>query len=155
MRKQLNKSEIKKINKTLNELYDLDEFFSKKDKLELEENEYKIIKKDDKTYFFYHEKLIVPTLKNVLENNFLKKTTVDMGAIKFVTSGADVMRPGIVKIDKGIKQNDVIAIVDEKHDKPLAIGIALFSSEEIKKQKSGKSIKILHYVGDKLWKEIN
>lgn len=152
MRKQLSKSEIKEINNTLNELYNLEEFFSKKDKLEIcEEGEYKFIKKNNKICFFYYENRIVPTLKTTIEKNFLKKITVDMGAVKYVISGADVMRPGIVKIDDNIKENEVIVIVDETHSKPLAIGIALSSSEGIREQKQGKSIKNLHYAGDKLW----
>ena len=33
----------------------------------------------------------------------LKKIAVDMGAVKFVVSGADIMRPGIVEIEEGIE----------------------------------------------------
>ncbi|MBW2968776.1 DUF1947 domain-containing protein [Candidatus Woesearchaeota archaeon] len=151
MRKQLSKSEIKEINNKLKELYNLEEFFSKKDKIEIEEEEHKIIKKQGKIYFFYHESKIIPVLKILADTNFLKKITVDMGAVKFVISGADIMRPGIVKIDERIKQNEIICIIDEKHSKPIAIGIALFNSSEMKKQEKGKSVQNLHYVGDELW----
>ena len=38
-----------------------------------------------------------PTLKAALANEIKGKTvTVDMGAIKFVSNGADIMSPGIV-----------------------------------------------------------
>ncbi len=38
-----------------------------------------------------------------------------------------------------------------QHKKVIALGIALFSSEEIKALEKGKVIKVIHYVGDKLW----
>ena len=44
-----------------------------------------------------------------------------------------------------------VVIRDEKHSKPLAIGEALFSSEEISKMEKGKVILNLHYIGDKIW----
>ncbi len=75
-----------------------------------------------------------------------------MGAVKFVTSGADIMRPGIVHIDEGITKDDAVAIVDQTHKKPLAVGIALHSSEEMQKVSSGKVVKNIHYVGDWIWK---
>jgi len=75
-----------------------------------------------------------------------------MGAIKFVASGADIMKPGVVAVDEGINKGDFIAIIDQKNQKPIAIGEALFDCHEMRKQESGKVIKNLHYVGDKLWK---
>ena len=75
-----------------------------------------------------------------------------MGAIRFVVNGADIMRPGIVEIEAGIKKDDFVAVVDKNNQKPLAVGIALFSSEEMKAMSSGKVIKNIHYVGDELWK---
>lgn len=74
-----------------------------------------------------------------------------MGAIKFVTSGADIMRPGIVELEEGISKDEIICIIDENNKKPLAIGITLMSGEEIQQATSGKVIKNLHYVGDRLW----
>ena len=76
---------------------------------------------------------------------------VDMGAVKFVTNGADVMAPGIVDADENIDEDDQVWICDEKHNKPLAIGIALMSGEQMLKEKQGKAIKTIHYVGDQIW----
>ena len=101
--------------------------------------------------FFMHETIWVPTLKLLHQNNFLRKVTVDMGAVKFMASGADVMRPGILSIDDGIDKNDYVLVVDEKHEKGLCVGKALFTGSEIKKATSGKVIKNIHYVGDKIW----
>ncbi len=126
---------------------------SKKDNVVLVEDEnYKIVTVNKEPYFFYYEDKMVPTLKLLQTKDLLKKITVDMGAIKFVVNGADIMRPGITKIQEGIEKNEAIVIVDENHQKPLAIGIALLSTEEMEKASSGKVIKNIHYVGDEIWK---
>lgn len=125
---------------------------SKKDQVELVEDTYKIILLNKKPAFFYYQEKIVPTLKLLQENNVLKKVTVDMGAVKFVINGADIMRPGIVEIEEGISKEDFVSVVDKNNKKPLAVGIALFSGEEMKNMASGKAIKNIHYVGDELWR---
>jgi PUA domain protein len=80
-----------------------------------------------------------------------KFVIVDMGAVKFVANGADVMAPGIVDADININENDQVWICDEKNQKPLAIGIALINGEKMIAEKQGKAITIVHYVGDLLW----
>ena len=149
MKKQLNKSEIKEINRQLQEQYGLEEFFSKKDTLEIVDK--KFIVKEGKLCFFQEGELLIPSLKLILESNFLPIITVDMGAIKFVTNGADVMRPGITRIADGVRKDAPTVIIDETHSKPLAIGIALFDAEDMRKQDGGKSVRSLHHVGDELW----
>ena len=80
----------------------------------------------------------------------LPKVVVDMGAIRFVCNGADVMAPGITEMG-GFGAGDLVVIRDVTHGKALAIGIANKSSVDIEMSKKGKVIKNLHYVGDKLW----
>ncbi len=75
-----------------------------------------------------------------------------MGAVRFVCSGADVMRPGMTDIPEGILQGEVVTIVDATHRKPLAIGQATMDSEGLRSAKAGKLIKNLHFIGDKVWK---
>lgn len=152
MKKQLNKSEIQKLNEEIKEKYGI-ELFSKKEKTELiEKDNIKIIIKNGKPMFFYHKGEQIPTLKLLQENNFLKKITIDMGAIKFVVNGADIMRPGITKIDSGISKGENVSIVDEKHNKIIAVCKTLFSGEKIKEMNKGKVLENLHYTGDKIWK---
>ena len=125
---------------------------SKKDTVVLaEEGERKFIIVNKQKNFFYHGERIVPTLRLLQRREMLKKIVVDMGAIKFVIKGADIMRPGIKKINHEIKKDEFIVVVDEKNDKPLAVGIALFNGKEIEQQTSGKVIKNIHYVGDDIW----
>ena len=78
--------------------------------------------------------------------------TVDMGAVPYVTNGADIMGPGIVDADEDVKEGDIVWIRDVNNLVPLAVGVALFSGTELKKKAKGKAIKNLHNVGDKLWK---
>ena len=81
----------------------------------------------------------------------LPKLVVDMGAIPYVCKGADVMVPGVISIKGQFEMNDVVIVVDERHGKTLAVGLALRRSENMKNVKNGKILKNLHYVGDKLW----
>lgn len=80
-----------------------------------------------------------------------KYVTVDMGAVKFVNNGADVMTPGIVDADLDIEKDDLVWVRDEKNLQPLAIGKALINGKEMIHSQKGKAIKSIHYVGDKLW----
>lgn len=126
-------------------------FFSKKDHAELLDE--KVILINHKPLFFYHNGKLVPTLQYVMEYpDALKKITVDMGAVKFVVSGADIMRPGIVSIESEISSGDVVLVVDVQHKKPLAVGVALFSSSDMQQMTVGKVIKNIHWVGDGIWK---
>jgi PUA domain protein len=123
--------------------------FNKKDMISADE---KVVYLNNEPAFFYYENQLYPTLKYLLKQPILKTITVDMGAVRFVVNGADIMRPGIVAIDANIQKGEAIIIIDQNNKKPLAVGIALFSSEEMQKVSSGKVIKNIHYVGDEIWK---
>ncbi len=146
MKKALRNKEIKELVRLIEETYGIK--FSRKEKFEFDDD---IILVNGHPFFFYYEKILVPTLKLILENNILKIITVDMGAVKFVVKGADIMRPGITKIDETIESNELVIIVDEKHNKAIGIGLALVSGKEMQNITSGKVVKNLHYVGDRIW----
>ncbi|PIN75997.1 RNA-binding protein [Candidatus Woesearchaeota archaeon CG10_big_fil_rev_8_21_14_0_10_37_12] len=151
VKKQLSKRDIDELNQQIESQFGRASFFGKKDNVMLiEKNSVKLIVKDQ-PLFFYVNDLLVPTLKFLLTDNFLKKVTVDMGAVKFVANGADVMRPGITMFDEGIRKNECVVVVDETHNKPLAVAQALFSAEEMREKDSGKVLKTVHFVGDKIW----
>ena len=93
-----------------------------------------------------------PTLKAAIDNNIHgKQVVVDMGAVKFMANGADVMSPGIVATDENIDKDDIVIIVDENHEKPLAIGISLITGAEMVKNEKGKAVKTIHFIGDSIW----
>jgi PUA domain protein len=78
------------------------------------------------------------------------KAVVDVGAIKFVCNGANVMRPGIKKFTE-FKKDGIICVVEETHNKFLAVGKALVSSDEMSTIVKGEVVKNLHYISDKYW----
>jgi PUA-domain protein len=147
-RKQLSNKELRELNEGIGASFGVNDFFSKKDSVELQEDEF--IMRNGKLVFFYVGKQMVPSLKLLQENNFLPTVVVDMPAVKFMVNGADVMRPGIVEMGV-FDEGQLVVIVDENNKKPLAIGEALFDSNEMKEMDSGKVVKMIHYVGDKVW----
>ena len=122
---------------------------AKKDLVEVVDD--KIILINKKPCFFYYEKRVVPTLQILQTQHLLKKIVVDMGAVKFLVGGADVMRPGIKEIDLTIQKDDFVVVVDINNKKALCVGIALFSGEEMLQLHSGKMIKNIHFIGDGIW----
>jgi malignant T-cell-amplified sequence len=78
------------------------------------------------------------------------KAVVDAGAIKYVCNGANIMRPGIKKFSE-FQKDDIICVVEEVHNKFLAIGKALVSSDEMSTITKGEVVKNLHYISDKYW----
>jgi len=114
--------------------------------------EFSVLLVDDSINFFMYNNKLVFTLQGL--NRYQPNTNfvvVDMGAIGFITKGADVMAPGITDADPMIQKDDLVWICDEKYRKLLAVGVALMTGEEMKTKKPGKAVKILHYVGDRLW----
>ena len=98
------------------------------------------------------EDWVFPTLKGALQSPFPeRRVVVDAGAIPFVVNGADIMRPGIVSVTDDVKANAPVQIVDERHGKPLAIGIALFDAPDLRASSAGKMVKKFHHVGDEIW----
>lgn len=150
-KKQLRKSDIRSLNESIEKLYGISDFFSKKDAVEHGSDGFEIILKDDVPLFFYKGDDLIPTLKLLLKKDMLKKVTVDMGAVKFVTSGADIMRPGITQLQEDIIKDEHVAVVDENNQKPLAVAAAMFSGEEMISMDKGKVLKNIHHVGDDLW----
>ena len=95
---------------------------------------------------------VFPTLKGAVQIPFPeRRVAVDAGAIPYVVNGADIMRPGIVSVTDDVKAGCPVQIVDERHGKPLAIGIALFDALALRASTSGKMVKRFHHVGDEIW----
>ncbi|MFX1374286.1 MAG: PUA domain-containing protein [Promethearchaeota archaeon] len=94
----------------------------------------------------------IPVLTLLLKNKVkLKTIIVDFGAVRYVTNGADVMRPGITKIDPSIKKGDIIKIEEETKHRALAVGKAMFDASEMELKTSGKVVKNLHTIQDSIW----
>lgn len=93
------------------------------------------------------------TVRGILRYRPTKRhVTVDMGAVPYVTNGADVMGPGITEADPGIVEGDIVWIRDSRNNAPLAVGVALRSGTDLIGKLPGKAVKTIHFVGDRLWK---
>ena len=101
-----------------------------------------------KAIFFRKNGELFPTL-NIVDVIKIRRVVVDMGAVPYVVNGADVMGPGVVSAYHEIKKGDVVVVVDERHGKSLAIGLALLAGDEMKVK--GKVVKNMHHVGDNIW----
>jgi PUA domain protein len=82
----------------------------------------------------------------------IPKVVVDLGAVKPIASGADVMGPGIKEVEGNFNPGDLVAVVDEKLKAIIALGIAQRSSDEAKER--GKTIKNIHHAGDTIWRAV-
>jgi len=77
--------------------------------------------------------------------------TVDSGAVKFVVNGANIMRPGITKIEGEFGPGEIVVVKEEKYGKAIAVGEATLSKTQMEETKKGAVINNLHYAGDKYW----
>ena len=104
-------------------------------------NGIKILKTDEEYLPFLTEIEMLKKFPNVI---------VDVGAIKFMCKGANLMRPGIKKFTE-FEKDQLVCIIEESHHKFLAIGKAIVSSAELETMEKGEVIKNMHYISDKFW----
>ena len=101
----------------------------------------KILKREEELIPFLSEIEILEKFPHVM---------VDMGAVKFMCKGANVMRPGI-KSYSDFKKDAIVCIIEESQHKFLAVGKSLVSSDELEKMEKGEVVKNMHYISDKFW----
>lgn len=130
---------------------------------QLKSKDLKVAEADDPSYvmiFDENQKIFLgrkgesdyfPLLKDESILPSIPSVTVDSGAVKFVCNGANIMRPGITKIEGEFKAKDLIVVKEQKYGKMIAIGSANFSRTEMESATKGPVIANLHYVGDKFW----
>ena len=94
--------------------------------------------------------VILPFLDDIPILEKFPYVTVDMGAVKFVCKGANIMRPGITKFSD-FESGEIVCIVEESQNKFLAVGKAEMSSKELEDTKKGEVIKNMHYISDIFW----
>ena len=107
-------------------------------------NDFKVLRLENEFIPFLTESKLLESFPNVM---------VDMGAVKFMCNGANVMRPGI-KSHTEFSKDEIVCIVEESQHKFLAVGKSLVNSSEMKEMLKGEVLKNLHYISDKYW-EIN
>ena len=105
---------------------------------------FKVLRLENEFIPFLTESKLLESFPNVM---------VDMGAVKFMCNGANVMRPGI-KSHTDFSKDEIVCIVEESQQKFLAVGKSLVHSSEMKEMSKGEIVKNLHYISDRYW-EIN
>jgi PUA domain protein len=131
---------------------DLDALFSVKANVEVVESEVgSIYLIGGKPLLFKSDDEILPTLLFSDFSAQAPKIVVDMGAVPYVCKGADVMAPGIVRVEGEFCKGDLVTVVDVKFGKALALGESLMDAETAKTTRKGPVVKTLHYVSDKIW----
>ncbi|RNJ77401.1 MAG: RNA-binding protein [Nitrosopumilus sp. H8] len=92
----------------------------------------------------------LPFLSDVETLARFPSVTVDMGAVKFVCKGADIMRPGITG-STDFESGGIVCVIEESQKKFLAVGRALVGSSEMDGMEKGQIIRNIHYISDKFW----
>jgi predicted RNA-binding protein (TIGR00451 family) len=97
---------------------------------------------------------LVPHLLYLLRRGYswLPAIVVDEGAVRPISRGADLMRPGVLDLRGSFAAGDVVVVVEPSRGLPLAVHEALLGSEELLAAQRGRVAKCLHHVGDRYWK---
>jgi PUA-domain protein len=152
-RKRMRSKEIKVFSSDLEEILGVP-VFKENDPVDMaESSEFNVLFVGNDILGIVYDGKPFLTVRGLMKYRPEKKfVTIDMGAVPFITNGADCMGPGITDADPSISEGDLVWIRDSKNKVPLAVGISERSGAELAEKKPGKAIKSLHYVGDKLWK---
>lgn len=152
-RKRLREKEVRALSEEISAKVGVQVFTVEDTVDQAESTELDLIFVDGEVDAFVREGRAFLTIRGLLKYPATKSyVTVDMGAIRFLINGADIMGPGIVEADEAIKPGDMVWARDEKNRKPLAVGEALVTGTEMGQKKPGKCIKSILFVGDKVWK---
>jgi PUA domain protein len=92
----------------------------------------------------------LPFLSEIKMLERFPTVTVDMGAVKFMCKGANLMRPGIKKFTE-FEKDQIVCIVEESQHKFLAVGKSLVSSSKLETMEKGEIINNMHYISDRFW----
>ena len=141
---------LKEVSERLN--FDVEALFDSKTNVEVAESAVgKIYLVNGKPLLYNVGEKVLPTL--LFQDFVLRapKIVVDMGAIPYVCNGADVMAPGIVRVEGEFGKGALVLVVDEKHGKPLALGESLYDAENVRNTGQGAVVKNVHFVSDKIW----
>ena len=93
----------------------------------------------------------IPYLGSAATLALFPGAVVDEGAIRFLLNGADVMRPGIRRLDDWGAAGKMVVVREEKKGRAIAVGPSLVASSEAQGMTKGSCVKNLHHVGDSYW----
>ncbi len=99
---------------------------------------------------------LVPLITYLLEKgtDWLPRIVVDEGAVKPITRGANLLRPGILSFESDFSKGEIIVILEPLKRIPIAVHEALVDRSEAERMEKGVVSKRLHYMGDRIWKYV-
>lgn len=107
-------------------------------------------------FFQSRETPLIPTLRTLHKFPFLLPVLkVDIGAVRHVINGADIMVPGIRGIDDGVEDGSIVGVFAEGKQHAIAVGVSKYSGGELRNRAKGIAVENSHYLGDGLWKTPN
>jgi PUA-domain protein len=126
--------------------------------VDIKTDKVEIGKEKKQVYYFIDGKLsffsddLIPTLCWVIDNKVdLPYVTVDEGATKALSRGADLFVPGITSFNCNCKPDDII-LARTTSGIPVAIMKVLITKDEAIANKKGKFSQNIHWIGDEIWK---
>ena len=145
----ISKSETAQLLKIVSEKWKIDIPKIKNLKVYEIDNETQLITGDEIKILKIKEEYL-PFLSEISTLMKFPYVQVDMGAVKFMCKGANLMRPGIKKFSE-FSKDDIVCIVEESQNKFLAVGKSEVDSSELEDMEKGEVLKNLHYISDKSW----
>ncbi len=113
--------------------------------------------KKSEIYYFGGKPIFYNGIPTLYLINYLKvKTrtvTVDDGAVPHIINGSNLFAPGIVEMDPEIRKGDMV-FIKNKGGLYIAIGEANDDAGNTMLSRKGEAVKILHYLNDKIMKEL-
>jgi PUA-domain protein len=113
--------------------------------------------KKSEIYYFSGKPIFYNGIPTLYLINYLKvKThtvTVDDGAVPHIINGSNLFAPGILEMDPEIRKGDMV-FIKNKDGLYIAIGEANDDAGNIMLSRKGEAVKILHYLNDKIMKEL-
>ncbi|KAJ3365759.1 Eukaryotic translation initiation factor 2D [Allomyces javanicus] len=71
-----------------------------------------------------------------------------------ICGAADLMAPGIIGDIPPVQPGDIVGISLSRNPRlVLALGVAQMSGEAMARERKGRAVKVIHYVGDTLWEK--
>ena len=132
---------VKEILREYNEKYD-EEFSGRRIEKVIIDNQ-TLFLIDGNPLILIVDGMMVPTLVNTTVLKKIPMITVDMGAVPYICNGADIMIPGIRNASLPIESGVIVVIADERHHKPIAVGITILELKDLKEKTALLELEIM------------
>ncbi|NOZ89266.1 MAG: DUF1947 domain-containing protein [Crenarchaeota archaeon] len=152
---QLSKKDRRRLLERLHQLYPAMELPREARIEKLVEEDITLYLLDGRPWLIELEDKLIPHLAWLLPDRYrgvLPYIVVDEGAVKPISRGADLMRPGVLRFEGDYGEGDIVVIVEPGRLLPLAVHEALLPRSEAERMEKGRITRSLHHVGDRFWK---